>query len=127
VTLGLADVSYVPIAKSDRADNALRQARGQLACIRPACIHTAVAARLRVHALLQDLLLGLSRSTTTNARNRLGPAPHTTISPYLSMTAFTFAMSGGPPAFTTSRNVFEISLPRDRGCECYERAGISGY
>jgi hypothetical protein len=40
VTLVLADVPYVPIAKSDRADNALRQARGhspafvQLASIR---------------------------------------------------------------------------------------------
>ena len=30
VTLALADVPYVPIAKSDRADNALRQARGHL-------------------------------------------------------------------------------------------------
>jgi hypothetical protein len=44
------------------------------------------------------------------------------ISPYLSMTAFTFAMSGGPPAFTTAA----MTLPRDRGCECYERAGVAG-
>jgi len=56
-----------------------------------------------------------------------GPVPtHATISPYLSMTAFTFAMSGGPARVHDSRNVFEISLPRDPGCECYERAGVAG-
>jgi hypothetical protein len=42
------------------------------------------------------------------------------------MTAFTFAMSGGPVRVHDSRNVFEISLPRDRGCECDERAGVAG-
>jgi hypothetical protein len=42
------------------------------------------------------------------------------------MTAFTFAMSGGPARVHDSRNVFEISLPRDRGCERYERAGGAG-
>jgi hypothetical protein len=39
MTLALADVPYVPIAKYDRADNPLRQARGHsLAFVRLASI-----------------------------------------------------------------------------------------
>ena len=77
-------------------------------------------------AVLAGSAAGLVPVENDERTQSLGPCTSRYDQPVFVHDRFHLRHVGRPARVHDSRNVFELSFPRDRGCECYERAGISG-